>query len=85
MFYPGPIRGPVTSAMIRRGIAGKIIEEGEVWLVERPVATIHTVTPITQWGTWDSRIELNLYDWARKLRANAQRQARQQAGVQRRQ
>ena len=54
VFYPGPIRDE----------AGRVIEEGEVWLVERPVATIHTVTPITQWGTWDARIELNLYDWA---------------------
>ena len=54
VFYPGPIRDP----------DGRIIEQGEVWLVERPVATIHTVTPITQWGTWDSRIVLDLYNWA---------------------
>ena len=54
VFYPGPIRDA----------DGRLVEEGEVWLVERPVATIHTVTPITQWGTWDSRILLNMYDWA---------------------
>ena len=54
VFYPGPIRDE----------AGRIVEQGEVWLVERPVATIHTVTPITQWGTWDARIKLDLENWA---------------------
>ena len=33
-------------------------------MVERPVSTIHTITPITQWGIWDARIVLNVEDWA---------------------
>ena len=28
------------------------------------MATVHTITPVTQWGIWDARMELNLYDWA---------------------
>ena len=54
LFYPGPIRDD----------DGRMVEEGEIWLVDRPVSTIHTVTPITQWGIWDARIRLNIEDWA---------------------
>ena len=63
VFYPGPIRDA----------DGRLVEEGEVWLVERPVATIHTVTPITQWGTWDSRIHAEYVRLGGQLRPHAQR------------
>ena len=34
-------------------------------LIERPVLTLQTVTPMTQYGIWDcARLHLNLYDWA---------------------
>ena len=54
LFYPGPIRDD----------DGRMVEEGEIWLVDRPVSTIHTVTPMVQWGIWDARILLNIEDWA---------------------
>ena len=57
IFYPGPLyrddkdeNGVV--------IGRTLVEEGPIWLVERPVSTIHTITPITQWGIWDARIVL---------------------------
>ena len=44
---------------------GSVRYPGEVWLVERPVLTLQTVTPVTQWGVWDcGRLILDLYDWA---------------------
>ena len=43
---------------------GRVVEEGEIWLIERFLETIQTVTPITQWGIWDARIVLDIYDWA---------------------
>ena len=39
--------------------------KGAVWLLERYIAKIQTVTPISQWGIWDcGEIVFNLYDWA---------------------
>ena len=32
---------------------GSVKYEGEIWLVERPVVTLQTATPMTQWGIWD--------------------------------
>ena len=53
--YPGPILDE----------AGRVLEEGEIWLVERPLLTLQTITPMTQWGIWDcGRLRFNLYDWA---------------------
>ena len=54
--YPGPILDK----------DGRVIEEGEVWLVERPVLTLQTITPMTQWGVSGTAVScgLNLYDWA---------------------
>ena len=44
---------------------GSIKYEGEIWLIERPVLTLQTITPMTQWGIWDcARLHLNIYDWA---------------------
>ena len=61
--YPGPLyRDDKDSNGVV--IGRTLVEEGPIWLVERPVATIHTITPITQWGIWDSRIVLDVYDWA---------------------
>ena len=65
LFYPGPILNA----------DGRLVEEGEIWLVDRPVSTIHTVTPITQWGIWDARIRLNIEDWAGYHGVMPQRQA----------
>ena len=54
LLYPGPILDD----------AGRVIEEGNIWLIERFLETIQTVTPITQWGIWDARIVLDIEDWA---------------------
>ena len=52
--YPGPIRDD----------AGRMIEPGHIWLIERPVATLHTITPVTQHGLWDcAEIVLDLENW----------------------
>ena len=52
--YPGPIRDD----------DGRVIEPGDIWLIERPVATLHTITPVTQHGLWDcAEVVLNLEDW----------------------
>lgn len=52
--YPGPIRDA----------DGRLVEEGDIWLIERPVATLHTVTPIAQHGLWDcAEIVLDLENW----------------------
>ena len=56
--YPGPILDA----------DGRVVEPGNIWLIERPVATLHTITPITQHGLWDCA-EVAL-DW-RTGRANA--------------
>ena len=40
------------------------MQEGEIWLVDRPVEVIHTVTPVEQEGTWDAAIKLDLENWA---------------------
>ena len=43
LHYPGPL--------YKEDDTGRtLIEEGPIWLIERPVATIHTVTPITPMG-----------------------------------
>ena len=40
-------------------------EKGRVWLIERPLVTLQTVTPVKKWGIWDcAEIRLDLYDWA---------------------
>ena len=39
-------------------------EKGFIWLIERPVLTLQTSTAVTQYGVWDARIVINLYDWA---------------------
>ena len=44
--------------------AGRVIEEGNIWLIERFLEKIQFVTPITQWGIWDARIVLDIEDWA---------------------
>ena len=44
---------------------GSIQYSGDVWLIERPVLKLQTMTPMTQWGVWDcARLHLNIYDWA---------------------
>ena len=66
--YPGPVYydEDVTDddgKVIHR--KGSIQYPGEIWLVERPVLTLQTTTPETQWGIWDcARLHLNVYDWA---------------------
>ena len=52
--YPGPILDA----------DGRVVEAGNIWLIERPVATLHTITPITQHGLWDcAEIALDLENW----------------------
>ena len=53
--YPGPVYGE----------NGRIVTEGDVWLIERPIVTLQAITPVTQWGIWDcGKIKLDLYDWS---------------------
>ena len=55
--YPGPILDA----------DGRVVEAGNIWLIERPVATLHTITPITQHGLWDcAEIALDLENWTGK-------------------
>ena len=64
--YPGPIlwEEDVTDDEGKHD-KGSIQYPGEIWLIERPVLTLQTVTPMTQWGIWDcARLHLNIYDWA---------------------
>ena len=61
--YPGPlyrIDEDENGIVIGR----TLVEEGPIWLIECPVETVHTITPIEQWGIWDARIILNIEDWA---------------------
>ena len=52
--YPGPILDA----------DGRVVEAGNVWLIDRPVATLHTITPITQHGLWDcAEVALDLENW----------------------
>ena len=66
--YPGPVLYEAdvlgeNGAVLHR--KGSIEYEGEIWLIERPVVTLQTTTPMTQWGNWDcARLHLNIYDWA---------------------
>ena len=32
---------------------GSVKYEGDIWLIERPVLTLQTMTPMTQYGIWD--------------------------------
>ena len=65
--YPGPILYNEdvyddNGSIINR--KDTIAEPGNVWLIERPVATLHTITPITQHGLWDcAELVLDLENW----------------------
>ena len=61
--YPGPV---YRDDYDENGqISGRtLVQEGEIWLVDRPIEVIHTVTPVEQEGIWDAAITLNLEDWA---------------------
>ena len=63
IFYPGPVyRDDYDDD--GKLIGRTLVQEGEIWLVDRPVEVVHTVTPIEQDGVWDAAITLNLEDWA---------------------
>ena len=63
IFYPGPVYRDDYDA--NGQIAGRtLVQEGEIWLVDRPIEVVHTVTPIEQEGTWDAAIKLDLENWA---------------------
>ena len=71
--YPGPVLYEADVLLERCGSTGmptvhrkgSVQYPGEVWLIERPVVTLQTTTPMTQWGVWDCGIlHLNVYDWA---------------------
>ena len=62
LLYPGPL---YRDDMVDGVVVGRtLVEEGPIWLIQRPVVTLHTITPITQWGIWDSRIVLDMENWA---------------------
>ena len=61
--YPGPVYRDDYDAEGR--LSGRtLVQEGEIWLVDRPIEVVHTVTPIEQVGTWDAAIKLDLENWA---------------------
>ena len=61
--YPGPVYRQDLDEYGQ--VAGRtLVQEGEIWLVDRPIEVIHTVTPIEQEGTWDASIKLDLENWA---------------------
>ena len=61
--YPGPVyRDDYDANGLLSGRT--LVQEGEIWLVDRPIEVIHTVTPIEQEGTWDAAIKLDLENWA---------------------
>ena len=63
IFYPGPVYRDDFDA--NGQISGRtLVQEGEIWLVDRPIEVIHTVTPVEQDGTWDAAIKLDLENWA---------------------
>ena len=52
--------------------------EGEIWLVERPVVTLQTATPMTQWGIWDCALAASEHlRLGRELRCLAGREAQE--------
>ena len=63
IFYPGPV---YRDDYDENGqISGRtLVQEGEIWLVDRPIEVVHTVTPIEQEGTWDAGIKFDLENWA---------------------
>ena len=61
--YPGPVYRDDFDA--NGQISGRtLVQEGEIWLVDRPIEVVHTVTPVEQEGTWDAAIKLDLENWA---------------------
>ena len=61
--YPGPVYRDDFDA--NGQISGRtLVQEGEIWLVDKPIEVIHTVTPVEQEGIWDAGIKLNLENWA---------------------
>ena len=61
--YPGPVYRTDYDASGQ--VSGRtLVQEGEIWFVDRPVEVIHTVTPVEQEGTWDAAIKLDLENWA---------------------
>ena len=61
--YPGPVYRDDYDA--NGQISGRtLVQEGEIWLVDRPIEVVHTVTPIEQEGIWDAAVKLDLENWA---------------------
>ena len=61
--YPGPVYRDDYDT--NGQISGRtLVQEGPIWLVDRPIEVIHTVTPVEQEGTWDAGIYLDLENWA---------------------
>ena len=61
--YPGPVyRDDYDAQGLLSGRT--LVQEGEIWFVDRPIEVVHTVTPVEQEGTWDAAIKLDLENWA---------------------
>ena len=61
--YPGPVYRDDYDA--NGQLSGRtLVQEGEIWLVDRPIEVVHTVTPIEQEGVWDAAVKLDLENWA---------------------
>ena len=80
IFYPGPVYRDDYDD--NGQLSGRtLVQEGEIWLVDRPIEVIHTVTPVEQEGTWDAALKLNLEDWAGNYGVHAGRRALERPGV----
>ena len=63
IYYPGPVyRDDYDENGLLVGRT--LVQEGEIWQVDRPIEVVHTVTPVEQDGTWDAAIKLDLENWA---------------------
>ena len=74
LYYPGPL---YRTDLDENGvvIGRTLVEEGPIWLIECPIETVHTITPITEWGVWDSRHHPEHRGLGRQLLRHAQRGA----------
>ena len=80
IFYPGPVYRDDYDA--NGQISGRtLVQEGEIWLVDRPIEVVHTVTPVEQEGTWDAALKLDLGELGGQLRRAAGRRTLERLGV----
>ena len=61
--YPGPVyREDFDEDGLLSGRT--LVQEGEIWFVDRPIEIVQTITPVQQDGIWDAGLKLDLENWA---------------------